>query len=487
MYQFWNDVIAPVIEATGARRVVEVGALRGENTQQMLDRLGPDVELHVIDPTPDFDPRDHETRFAGRYVFHRDFSVNVLGHLPPMDVALIDGDHNWYTVHTELQLLAQVAHESGTPFPVAILHDVGWPYGRRDLYYDPGTIPADYRHPWRRAGIRRGQSDLVPFGAGLNAELPNAEHEDGPRNGVMSALEDFVAEHNQPLRVVVLPIYFGLAIVAEEALLGSRPALREFLDGLDGPAGKDLLIRLGEDIRLDSAVIDQVLIRQRDRLISVLTSRYLDMIKSTIVDDHHRGRAGLDHLHRCLDRMWDTGVTGDVLVCGAGRGGSTQLAAAFLEAHDQEPFPGHLRRLWVIDRFDGSEGRGDLDLLRKRLERLDLLRRRVQLLQGDPATTAAHVSAAQLGLIVLGPSLGADVDVVLDLLHPRLAHAGILVADAPDPALAEAVARYAARHGITGPIDRDGSGGFAWTKAESVAEPVPGPSAAPGGVARKSA
>src|SRR5690606_4869052 len=79
MFPFWNDVVAPVIEAVGARRIVEVGALRGENTELMLERLGPDCELHVIDPLPDFDPAEHEARFAGRYVFHRDLSVNVLG------------------------------------------------------------------------------------------------------------------------------------------------------------------------------------------------------------------------------------------------------------------------------------------------------------------------------------------------------------------------------------------------------------------------
>ena len=175
MYQFWNDVVAPVIEAARARRIVEVGALRGENTEQMLERLGPEVELHVIDPLPDFDPRDHEARFAGRYVFHRDLSVNVLGDLPPMDVALIDGDHNWYTVHTELQLLDQVSRAAGAPFPVAILHDVGWPYGRRDLYYDPDTIPEEHRQSWNREGIRRGRSELVPGGGGLNAQLANAD------------------------------------------------------------------------------------------------------------------------------------------------------------------------------------------------------------------------------------------------------------------------------------------------------------------------
>ena len=141
MFPYWNDVVAPIVEAAGARRIVEVGALRGENTELMLERLGPGVELHVVDPFPAFDPAEHEQRFAGQYVFHRDLSVNVLGDLPPMDVALIDGDHNWYTVFTELNLLAEVAKQAGSPLPVMILHDVGWPYGRRDLYYDPDQHP----------------------------------------------------------------------------------------------------------------------------------------------------------------------------------------------------------------------------------------------------------------------------------------------------------------------------------------------------------
>ncbi len=56
MFPFWEIVVAPVLEAAETKRVVEIGALRGENTVQMLDLLGPDTELHVIDPVPDFDP-----------------------------------------------------------------------------------------------------------------------------------------------------------------------------------------------------------------------------------------------------------------------------------------------------------------------------------------------------------------------------------------------------------------------------------------------
>ena len=58
MFPFWRDVVAPIIEAAAAKRIVEVGALQGEHTELMLRRLGPDVELHVVDPMPSFDPAD---------------------------------------------------------------------------------------------------------------------------------------------------------------------------------------------------------------------------------------------------------------------------------------------------------------------------------------------------------------------------------------------------------------------------------------------
>jgi Macrocin-O-methyltransferase (TylF)/Glycosyl transferase family 2 len=532
MFQFWSDVVAPTIEAAGARRIAEVGALRGENTELMLERLGPDVELHVIDPLPDFDPEEHEARFAGRYVFHRDLSVNVLGELPPMDVALIDGDHNWYTVRTELRLLADVSRAAGAPLPVSILHDVCWPYGRRDLYYDPSTIPEQHRHPWRRAGIRRGQSELLAGGAGLNAELANAEHEGGPRNGVMTALEDFVADHDQPLRVVVLPINFGLAIVAAQELLHARPALAEVLDRLESIAGKDMLLRLGEEIRLDSAVFDQVLLRQRAGRIDGLSGRYLDTVKSAIVNDHHlemearahhlleragrgsepneavltdparhvpglvrrieehhrtgedpgegflapglaiNGRRGLDRLHGYLDLVWGAQIGGDLAVCGVGPGGSTLLMAAFLEAHDDDPRPAHQRQIWVIDWFRRTDGGVDLNLLRDRLHRFGLLGRRVRLLQGDPEATAGDVTAPQLALLHLGPGLDAGVDRVLESLYPRLAQGGVIVAEPRVPSLAEAIEAYRSRHCVTTPLERDALGGVAWTKEEPLGEPT---------------
>ena len=134
------------------------------------------------------------------------------------------------------------------PLPLLVLHDVGWPYGRRDLYYAPGQIPEEHRQPYRTAGMVMGRSELVDEG-GMNPTMCNAEHEGGPRNGVMTAVDDFVAEHDRPLRVVVLPVYFGLALVMEVELLDQYPALASLLDELEGRDGQAALAVLAETNR----------------------------------------------------------------------------------------------------------------------------------------------------------------------------------------------------------------------------------------------
>ena len=278
MFPLWEVAVAPVLEAAGARKIVEIGALRGENTRQIIERLGPETVLHVIDPLPDFDPAEHEAEFAGQYVFHRNLSLDVLGDLPPMDAALVDGDHNWYTVYNELRLLREVARANDAPLPLLILHDVGWPYGRRDLYYDPTNIPDEFRREWSRKGMEPGKVWVVPYGAGLNPTLANANTEGGRRNGVRTGMDDFVAEHDQPLRVVVLPIYFGLAIVAEESRLDANPALRAALDRLESPEGKDALLQVAEDIRIDHLIFQHKVYYDREAAVGRVARRYLGQV-----------------------------------------------------------------------------------------------------------------------------------------------------------------------------------------------------------------
>ena len=122
-------------------------------------------------------------------------SFEALRHIPRTDVVVIDGDHNYYTVLSELRALGE--RFSGEEFPLLILHDVRWPHGRRDAYYDPDSIPEDERHPMESGPVFPGISELAPGG------LPYknvAAQEGGPRNGVLTALEDFLDERGRPHR-----------------------------------------------------------------------------------------------------------------------------------------------------------------------------------------------------------------------------------------------------------------------------------------------
>lgn len=410
MFPFWETIVEPIMRASAARRVVEVGALRGETTVLALDALGSDSEVHVIDPVPEFDPTEHEQRFPGRYIFHRDLSLNVLPGAPAFDLALIDGDHNWYSVYNELRLLREGARRDGQPLPVLILHDVCWPYGRRDLYYEPSQIPAEFRQPYARRGMRRGSTQLLRAG-GFNATLDNALEEGGPRNGVMTALEDFMEEHDQPLRLVVLPIYFGLAIVVEHQVLAARAALADLLDEIESPTGGRQLLELSESIRLDAGVFEHNIERVRVEQLARANDRYLEVLRGALLDDHYlanelrieyllacskrgkppdpapfsdplgmlrketgrlqdarrdggvrddsgptsffrlttMGAARLANLDRSLRTVVHDRVEGDFVECGTGRGGGGIYMRGFLEAFEIPE-----RTVWVADHFRSS-------------------------------------------------------------------------------------------------------------------------------------
>jgi hypothetical protein len=243
--RFWSKVIRPILTAANPEVVVEVGAGAGAHTRRLAKFCGSrEIALHVIDPAPGFDPSE----LGGDVVFHERLSLDALPEIGPVDIALIDGDHNWYTVNQELKLLQRMSQSARRPTPLAICHDVCWPYGRRDLYYDPETIPVDYRQPWERAGIMPGRSGLQAD-RGLNPDLANATTEGGPRNGVMTAIEDFVKAANEPLEVTVLPVLHGLAVVSPRSRLDSNPRLERVIVRLGTPRGLAELIPLVEDER----------------------------------------------------------------------------------------------------------------------------------------------------------------------------------------------------------------------------------------------
>jgi len=465
MFPFWDIAVAPVLEAAQAHQILEIGALRGENTRQMIDRLGPETVLHVIDPLPDFDPIEHEREFKGQYVFYQALSLDVLADVPPVDAALIDGDHNWYTVYNELRLLRETARRTGSMLPVMILHDVSWPYGKRDLYYDPDSVPAEHRKDWRRAGMVPGQIRLQPGSGGLNPGLANARVEGGPHNGIMTAVDDFIAEHDKPLRKVLLPIYFGLAIVVENERLEAQPELRAALDGLESAGTRYQLMKLAEELRLEALIHQHTLGGQRVDA-TALGRRYLRDVKKRIL----AGPSGdgplvdmdpteLDALEEVLDTIRTEGVRGAHFLTGAGRGGEAVLMRAYLEAHLMKPY-----HLWVHDRFAES-GATSLQSVDAALAAFDLLDDRIHTLPGDIAEELPEIWSEQIGIILFAQSPPDLVEPVLSNLYDRVAPGGFVMVSshAPDGVL-NAVTSFLENHAETVESQDSNPAGRWWRK-----------------------
>jgi SAM-dependent methyltransferase len=232
--RFWNSVLRPLVEATGPQTLVEVGVAQGALTRQLLEWASTqDAVVHAIDPLPDIDVAAWQTEHGDRLVFHRSHSLNELGRIDAIDVAFIDGDHNWYTVIHELRLLELGARAAGRIPPLIALHDVDWPYARRDLYYDPESIPAAYRQPYERKGILPGQGELTH--EGLNDHLLNGIYEHSIRNGVRTAVEDFIAESDEDWQMFHVPGLSGLGVIVTPDRLAEHPALAGMLHSLTTP------------------------------------------------------------------------------------------------------------------------------------------------------------------------------------------------------------------------------------------------------------
>jgi SAM-dependent methyltransferase len=231
------EILLPCLDTAGARSVVEVGAYAGDLTRVLVDwaaRSG--ARVTAIDPSPR-DALVELDREREALELVRETSLDALPHIDMADAFVIDGDHNWYTVTEELRLIAERA--GGERLPLLLFHDVCWPHGRRDDYFDADQIPEDSRQPIAEGG------GLFPGVKGVReGGLPYrgaAAEEGGPRNGVLTAVEDFVATRDD-VELAIVPVFFGLGVVwsksapyAEElARLLSPWNRNELLERLEG-------------------------------------------------------------------------------------------------------------------------------------------------------------------------------------------------------------------------------------------------------------
>lgn len=203
------EIFTLLLDRRQPKNIVEIGSEYGGSTRELATYAAKHgAMLHVIDPAPKVDPQIALAEFAGSWRFFREKSVDVLPGLAG-DIFFVDGDHNYWTVITELKTIY-----STNPEAWVVLHDVGTPCDRRDHYYAPDQIPAEHRHPYSyeygvdlKTGELRYRSGF--WGVG---EFAIALEAGTPKNGVLTAIEDFLAAHTE-LGYSSIPLIFGLGVI----------------------------------------------------------------------------------------------------------------------------------------------------------------------------------------------------------------------------------------------------------------------------------
>jgi len=206
--QLARSSIIPLARKRGWKRFCEIGASFGLTTDEILKL--PNISCTIVDPCFDADLALKYAKDA-RVTVKKSNSLDALPSLEDAyDCILIDGDHKWYTLFNELRLIRERGLlRRGV---MIFFHDVEWPYGRRDMYHQPDTIPPEYRPEYARKGIIRDQTQLKDS-EGTNSQTCNDVHDGGPRNGGLTAIEDFVVEHPSEHHLCRLKQQYGLGIL----------------------------------------------------------------------------------------------------------------------------------------------------------------------------------------------------------------------------------------------------------------------------------
>nr|WP_179838340.1 class I SAM-dependent methyltransferase [Actinomadura citrea] len=207
----FRELFETVFRCRDVGVVVEVGVESGQVSALYAD-LG--ATVHCVEPAPGEELRavlDGDPRLN----LVEGLSPAVLPDLPVADLYILDGDHNHAVVRDELAWIM-----ANAPDAVVVLHDVLWPCGRRDFYYQPSPLAPQDAHPATTDGPTVWHDELTPAGFVGDGAYTVAERAGGPRNGVLTAVEDAL-DAAPGWRFEIVPAVFGFGVLARTSAPGT--------------------------------------------------------------------------------------------------------------------------------------------------------------------------------------------------------------------------------------------------------------------------
>lgn len=212
-------LILGMIERCAPKSVLEVGSEFGGFSTQMFEKCAAQgTNLVTIEPFPAPEVTKIAETSESFHLFIGKSIPYFLQEGCQSDFVVIDGDHNWFTVFSELTLI-DTAWKRDRRSGVIVMHDVAWPWARRDMYYDPKSLPPEAVRPHSFSlGVTLDSAQLIEGGFRSEGHYAIGLKEGGPCNGVLTAIEDFLGEHPE-YTFRKIDAVFGLGVLT---LKGTR-------------------------------------------------------------------------------------------------------------------------------------------------------------------------------------------------------------------------------------------------------------------------
>ena len=229
MHAPWNSVLQSLIKAVERTRVLCLGSETESHQDKLAEAIcSLGIQFTLVGSKASFDREALKRKHGPLFQLIQNNNPSSLENYFPADLVFIRGASNWFTVFNHLKLVESLCDKGGYTFPVVGVFNTGWPYGRRDSYAEHSEVPAQFKQPHKTGGLIPG-SNGVHLSAGFDLNSEHAIEEGGSKNGVLTAIDEFISSTSQELRLTTLEGLHGISLVYSQEVLSRNSNLNNLI------------------------------------------------------------------------------------------------------------------------------------------------------------------------------------------------------------------------------------------------------------------
>ncbi|WP_406535128.1 hypothetical protein [Methanobrevibacter sp.] len=191
MFDYYElDIIPIILNRFKVKNIIISGTSDKETIKQILEYCNTSSSSYIAIDSLDDSDED----------IIKEHTLDVLPYFNDYEAIFLNDDPNWYTIYNELKIIKQ----NNAEFPLVFIGNNIFPHKRRDSYIDPNIIPEEFVNDCSQ--YFNYKNILIEDG------FFHAIDENTPKNGVLTAIEDFISE-NPSIGIMNIKLLNGTTIL----------------------------------------------------------------------------------------------------------------------------------------------------------------------------------------------------------------------------------------------------------------------------------